>query len=690
MRPVAELRRIGEKLVLELSCHNCDLKRGLENRICMGEIIDSLLEARCDVQEVVLNGIYRVTYREEHVKPLLELTEALRKLWAWAPWRGVLEAERREFLYNLLVNDLRLNPAEALEKLRGVLKAYGQQGGENPYTKVLKHLEAELSKLSVMRSELVVPEVRASFVPRLELNVPIETKLLESYEVGSTRVRIYELPTGLEHLYFLEPQELWLSPTELRVLHEAVKELETRGVVSTASAQELKLHFLKRGKELLIKLSEAKGLELGPEVEELAKVLVRYTIGYGPLEALLADEKVQDVYVDAPVGTTPVYLNHSDYDECITNLYLSQEELERVASRIRARSGRAFDASIPVVDAELELNVRVAGIREPVTFGGIAYAFRKHKERPWSLPMLMEKRMLNAKAAGLLSFLVASQQSILITGPRGCGKTSLLAALLIEVPRKFRIIVLEDTPELPVRTLRRRGWKIQHLRCASPILSEGYELKPEENLRAALRLGESVLVIGEVRGNEAKVLFEAMRIGAAGNVVLGTIHGSSPYDTWDRIVNDLGVPSTSFKATDIVVAVGYKHAIKHRLRRVMSITEVRKHWSNDPATEGGFHDQMIYDAEQDQLLDVGLRGSEVLRSVARLRGSNIEECLEEVDVRGRVKETLLRIAKERGLPSLLEADFVARANEKFLSCLAEDGPGRAYERWEGWLLSCVS
>ena len=118
------------------------------------------------------------------------------------------------------------------------------------------------------------------------------------------------------------------------------------------------------------------------------------------------------------------------------------------------------------------------------------------------------------------------------------------------------------------------------------------EVDPAEALRTALRLGDSALVIGEVRSKEAKVLYEAMRIGALANVVAGTIHGASPYSIFDRVVNDLGVPRTSFKATDVIVVANPVRSADglHRWRRVTQITEVRKHWEQDPLTENGFVD----------------------------------------------------------------------------------------------------
>ncbi len=153
----------------------------------------------------------------------------------------------------------------------------------------------------------------------------------------------------------------------------------------------------------------------------------------------------------------------------------------------------------------------------------------------------------------MLSLLVDGQSSILVTGSRGAGKTSLLGAMMLEIPQSYRILAIEDTPELPVEDMQRCGWKVQGMGTRASISGSEAEFQASDVLRAALRLGESALIIGEVRGAEARSLYEAMRIGASGNSVMGTIHGSSCRDVYDRVVHDIGVPPASFKATDVVV-----------------------------------------------------------------------------------------------------------------------------------------
>ena len=216
------------------------------------------------------------------------------------------------------------------------------------------------------------------------------------------------------------------------------------------------------------------------------------------------------------------------------------------------------------MDMDLEnYRTRVAAISNPLTPRGIAFALRRHRQKPWTLTHFIANKMISANAAGFLSFLIDGQASLLIAGSRGAGKTSLLGALILEIPQRFRILTIEDTAEVPIDDLQKYGYKIQSLITKS--ISSGSastEISPVDALRTALRLGESVLILGEVRGVEAKVLFEAMRVGAAGNLIMGTIHGSTTRDVYERVVYDIGVPATSFKAVDAVIIaapVSYTH-----------------------------------------------------------------------------------------------------------------------------------
>jgi type IV secretory pathway ATPase VirB11/archaellum biosynthesis ATPase len=323
-----------------------------------------------------------------------------------------------------------------------------------------------------------------------------------------------------------------------------------------------------------------------------------------------------------------------------------------------------------------QYHTRVAAISNPLTPRGIAFALRRHRSKPWTLVHFIENNMISPAAAGFLSFLVDGQASLLVAGSRGAGKTSLLSALILEIPQRFRILSIEDTAEIPVDDFQQYGYKMQSLITKS--ISAGAtstEVEPTDALRTALRLGESVLLLGEVRGVEAKVLFEAMRVGAAGNLIMGTIHGSTTRDVYERVVYDIGVPATSFKAVDAVIIaapIRYEGGIE-RKRRVVQISEITKTgWNTTPDPEKIFQDIMIYDTAADELratdlLDMGQ--SQVLQSIAKKWGITVEKALQNIQLRTDIKRTMVEYSKDH--KELLEAPATRDANNAFWMSIEE-------------------
>ena len=287
--------------------------------------------------------------------------------------------------------------------------------------------------------------------------------------------------------------------------------------------------------------------------------------------------------------------------------------------------------------------------------------------------MFIDKKMLNSFAAGLLSFMIDGSRTLLVAGTRSAGKTSLLGSLMLEIMPKYRTIVVEDTLELPVDALRKIGYDILRMKVRSALVKGTTEVEAAEGIRTSLRLGDSALIVGEVRSDEAKALYEAMRVGALANVVAGTIHGDSAYGVFDRVVNDLGVERTSFKATDlIIVANPVKTADGlHSVRRIMSITEVRKNWLEDPVREKGFVDLMRYNVETDELEPTQelINGeSEIIKSIAgNVKGwaGDWDAVYDNIILRGKMKQEIVEASKKFGKPEIMEAKFNALSNAAF-------------------------
>lgn len=558
---------------------------------------------------------------------------------------------------------------------------------------------------------IFTPVIKPDFLhTKLTARFPEEAEELDSYDVEGTEVTIFSLPDTIQNLYHIIPPEFKLTEDKYEILDSARKIMTEHKPEKNEfiDPERMRNVFYHIGKDLIEELAEFKNLDLKEqEIDELAKILVRYTVGFGLIEILLSDEKIQDVTINSPVGASPMFLVHAEFSDCKTNIIPTTTEAESWASKLRLISGRPLDEANPILDTELNIpsaSARVGVISSPLNPTGLAYAFRRHRDKPWTLPLFIHNGMLNSLAAGLMSFIIDGSRTLLVAGTRSAGKTSLLGSLLTEIMRKYRIITIEDTLELPGPALRKLGYNIQQMKVAAALTKGTEEVSAEEGIRTTLRLGDSSLIVGEIRSKEAKALYEAMRVGALANVVAGTIHGDSPYGVFDRVVNDLEVPRTSFKATDIIIVANPIRTADglHRSRKVTQITEVRKHWENDPLLEGGFVDLMKYDSQAGEIItsdDLINGDSEILKSIAgsvKEWAGNWDAVWDNILLRAKIKEAIVAAAEKQNNLDLLEAPFSIAANDQFhrVSEKIRDEVGsldskRIFFDWNEWLKRAV-
>lgn len=618
---------------------------------------------------------------------------------------GVSYYEAHAF-FNRIINELlSTDPVKAYRELKGTLFSkralLGAGQDLQEYVRILERTVGFFDELTLIKKlkdlfdsysindrDIYSEVFRADIMPnftftRMIARIPDDAEIVKQYSIakGSDKslVTIFRRPNKAKLVYHLSPPEYLLDEDHHMLLNLARNVLiEHRPTADEFNDPErTRQIFFNVARDLLSDLAGSKNINLSyGDLKKLANILVRHTIGFGVLEVLLQDESLQDIMVNAPVSLSPIFVRHNDFDECVTNLIPSQEDADSWAAKFRMTSGRALDEANPILDTNLEINgvsSRVAIIQQPLSSGGLAYALRRHRSKPWTLPLFIKNKMIDSLGAGLLSFMIDGARTMLIAGTRSSGKTALLGALLLEIMPSHRIITVEDTLELPISAMRKLDYDILSLKVRSALAGESTEVSAEEGIRASLRLGDSSLIVGEIRSAEAKALYEAMRIGALANVVAGTIHGGSPYSVFDRVVNDLGVPVTSFKATDlIVVANPIKSADGlHSWRRILQITEVRKHWTKDPLVEGGFVDLMKYDVEADMMKpteDLINGDSEIMKEIAsNVKGwaGNWDAVWDNVVLRQKIKQEAVDYAEKVKMPELLEADFTVKSNNAF-------------------------
>lgn len=562
-------------------------------------------------------------------------------------------------------------------------------------------------------TKLFRPDVIPNFTfTRLVLDFPTDAEIVDQYEIAvsdfdKSQVTLLRRRGESKLFYHLSPPENNLSEEYNQLLNLA------RGVLiehqpkaeEFTDTERTRQVFFNISKDLIRDLSVSKGIKLDySDLNQLATILVRHTIGFGLIEVLLQDKNLQDISLNAPISQTPVYVRHQEFDECFTNILPSREDADSWAAKFRMISGRPLDEANPILDTQLEignLRARIAIVQNPLSPEGLAYSIRRHRESPWTLSLFIKNKMINSLAAGLLSFLIDGSRTLLVAGTRSSGKTSLLGSLMLEINPKARIITVEDSLELPIEALRRLKYNILRMKVRSALIKTSAEVSAEDGIRTSLRLGDSALIVGEVRSTEAKALYEAMRVGALANVVAGTIHGASPYGVFDRVVNDIGVPATSFKATDIIVVANPIKSADglHSWRRVISISEVRKHWTDDPMLEGGFKDLMVYNVEKDILEatpDLINGDSEIIKEIAsKVKGwaGNWDAVWDNIVLRGKMKEEIVKVSEEFNRGDILEAEFNSLSNHEFHrisdEVIQEFGIPLSHEvfpRWRKWLM----
>ncbi|MFO7792670.1 MAG: type II/IV secretion system ATPase subunit [Candidatus Saliniplasma sp.] len=521
--------------------------------------------------------------------------------------------------------------------------------------------------------------------------LPSMSKKVLEYGMDGTTVRLYRLLEETEDLYHISPSEYQVDKDTAELILSVKGSLSEQFPrdIDLSKPFQVKKYITNHGRALLERTAEKLGITLGKTREEemkkiefLSEILAKYTAGYGIIETLLEDPNVEDIYVDAPSDNNNIYVEIGGLEgireKCRTNIFLSQKDMKSILSRFRSESGKPFSEAFPVLETELEeYGTRVTAIGNPLSPDGMAFALRRRDTEPWTLPKLIKVGSLTPTAAGLLSFLIDGRSTILVAGSRGAGKTTLLGALMLEFPKSQRILTIEDTRELPSREMQGLDYNIQSMLVDSSLEEGG--MNADQALRVSLRLGESSLVLGEVRGEEARTLYEAMRAGTAGSAVMGTIHGNSPDAVYERVVHDMGISQESFGATDIIVIAGIVRpgGMQERKRTVTHISEY---------DDQEFDDLMNY---QDGLepTDHLKRNSEKIGSIARDWSLTYEKAVENIELRAYIREKMVEVSEEKG-DELLSPAWVARVNDKFWNLIEKHYENGSYENvkedWTEW------
>jgi len=293
-------------------------------------------------------------------------------------------------------------------------------------------------------------------------------------------------------------------------------------------------------------------------------VIIRDVIGYREITPLLSDPDIEDLSLSAP--NTYVLVWHKRYNNqgwMKTNIFLNDSEVEKIINKLAFRSGKSINMLSPVLEGVLPENYRVVATwLNEVSPRGSSFTIRKYKSRPYTLTELVSSGVLPSYVAAYLWVLVDRKKFIMIIGPSGVGKTTLLNSLLLLIPTSKRIITIEEIPEVYLRN--HIGWKPLTTRWDKDTLDEILNL-----LKYSLRERADYIILGESRGLEARLVFQG---AATGHGCITTFHASTLRELYARLRSKpISLDASMYKLLDTVVIMRmYREGSSH-IRRVHKI-----------------------------------------------------------------------------------------------------------------------
>ena len=318
-------------------------------------------------------------------------------------------------------------------------------------------------------------------------------------------------------------------------------------------------------------VSEARIPLNSAEKDRVEADLLDEVFGLGPLEQLLKDPLVSDILVN---NRNKVYIEKGGLLQKTDVVFRDDRHLLQIIDRIVSRVGRRIDEATPMVDARLPDGSRVNAIIPPLALDGPSLSIRRFASGPVSGNRLVELKSISHEMMEILMAAVRARISILISGGTGAGKTTLLNILSMNIPNNERLVTIEDAAEL-----RLAQENIVRLETRPPNVEGQGAIRQRQLLINSLRMRPDRIIIGEVRGEEAFDMLQAMNTGHEGSMT--TIHANTPRDALSRLesmvaMTNLNLPEKTVRQqiASAITVVAQVSRMSDGKRRVTSISEI--------------------------------------------------------------------------------------------------------------------
>jgi len=307
------------------------------------------------------------------------------------------------------------------------------------------------------------------------------------------------------------------------------------------------------------------------ELDAFADELFDEMTGLGPIEPLLSDPTITDILINTHAL---VFVERRGQLEETPVRFKDEAHLLRILNKIVAGVGRRVDETHPMVDARLPDGSRVNAVIRPLAVDGPLISIRKFSKRPFSLDKLVDIGSIRPQMCEVLAGAVKGRVTIIISGGTGSGKTTMLNALSNFISHKERLVTIEDAAELQLQQPH-----VGRLETRPPNLEGKNEVRQRELVKNALRMRPDRIILGEVRGEEAFDMLQAMNTGHEGS--MATIHANNPREAISRLENMVGMAGLNMSEASVraqiaaaVQLVVQLQRLSDGTRRVTSIAEI--------------------------------------------------------------------------------------------------------------------
>lgn len=416
----------------------------------------------------------------------------------------------------------------------------------------------------------------------------------------------------------------------------------------------------------------------GHQVDKLTYYIIRDRVGFGPIDPLKHDINVEDISADGP--NVELFVDHVEYEKIITNISFSESQIDRFVKRLANSAGYGISRREPQVDAVLQDGSRAQlTFSDEATAEGSNFTIRQFMDVPFTPIDLINWETYSLDQMAYLWLTVEQGRSVIFAGGTASGKTTTQNAVSLFIPAsRSKIVSIEDTPELE---LPQKNW-VQSITRSSVSKNGMDAIEEYDLLETALRQRPTYIIMGEVRGEEGRTLFQAM---SSGHHTMTTFHANNPKQVIQRFSTDpINVKKPYFNELDLICLQSEVRVDGNKVRRSTEISEVGEYV--DRAEDGERRDKVEqhtayqWDAAEDEFLDWGETGnseedtqlSYLLDDIRRSNGWTEEQLNEELQKRKAVLAYLVTrsINDYGGVAGTVQAFLAEPGN--ILSLIAND------------------